>query len=266
MEEKIKINDININYKIEGIKNKKTILFIHGLSDDLNYWNNLSQELKKDYKTLSYDLRGHGKTDLGNIDVNINTYEEDIYNLLNKLNIKEVVIISLSLGGNIALQFSLKHPEMVKGLILMSTFSQMNINLKNKFKLLEDSIEKDYLEFYDNIIQYCLPKDMLNKHKETLNKIKFEKAKTSNKKGILCGIKAGYNFSISSQLNKINTPVLILSGEKDDITPINLQKIIHKNIKNSKLITFPDTKHNILIKRNMEKINKLIKEFLDKNY
>lgn len=265
----IKINDINVHYKLQGLKNEKTIVFIHGLSDDLNYWSKLEYIFNKEYKTLSYDLRGHGKTeDIGsfNREVNYDTYQENLYNLLKKLDIKEAVFVGLSLGGNIALNFAIKHPEMTKGLILISAFSEMTPELRVIFKSFEKSILHNYLSFYDNIIRFCLPENMLKEYEDTLNYIKYEKSKTANMKGILDGIVAGYDCSLTNELYKINCPTLILTGENDEITPINLQKRINDNIKDSKMIIFPNTKHNILIKENMSKIIELMEELLKNSF
>lgn len=266
VKDKIKINDIDTYYKLQGLENEKTIVFIHGLSDDLNYWSKLEYNFSKEYKTLSYDLRGHGKTDLGTVEVNYDTYQNDLYNLLKKLDIKEAVFVGLSLGGNIALNFAIKHPEMTKGLILMSAFSEMTPELRVIFKEFEKSISHSYLSFYDNIIRFCLPENMLKEYKDALNYTKYEKSKTANIKGILCGIVAGYDCSLTNELYKINCPTLILTGENDDITPINLQKRINENIKDSKMIIFPNTKHNILINENINKIIKLMEELLKNSY
>ena len=267
MEDKIKINDINVHYKLQGLKNEKTIVFIHGLSDDLNYWNKIENKFNKEYKTLSYDLRGHGETDEGlDIEVDYDIYQEDLYILLKKLDIKEAIFVGLSLGGNIAINFAIKHPEMTKDLILISAFSEMTPELKTIFKGFEKSILKDYLSFYDNIIRFCLPESMLKEYKDVLNYIKYEKSKTANTKGILNGIIAGYDCSLTKELYKINCPTLILTGEDDDITPINLQKRINDNIKDSKIIIFPNTKHNILIGKNRDKVIELMEEFLKNSY
>ena len=59
------INDICINYELEG--EGKTIVFVHGLSDSLEYWKVLSENLKNDYQTLIYDLRGHGVHPVGRL-------------------------------------------------------------------------------------------------------------------------------------------------------------------------------------------------------
>ena len=145
-----KINNINIHYQIKGIENEKAIVFIHGLSDDLVFWEPLVNEFP-DYKRVSYDLRGHGRSECKNDEASIDLYQEDLYQLLNKLNIKEAVFVGLSLGGNIALKFAIEHPEMTKGLILMSTFSQMTPKLINIFENFEKAIKNKYENFYDLI-------------------------------------------------------------------------------------------------------------------
>ncbi|MCQ2737330.1 MAG: alpha/beta hydrolase [archaeon] len=260
-----KINNINIHYQIKGIENEKAIVFIHGLSDDLVFWEPLVNEFP-DYKRVSYDLRGHGRSECKNDEGSIDLYQEDLYQLLNKLNIKEAVFVGLSLGGNIALKFAIEHPEMTKGLILMSTFSQMTSKLINIFENFEKAIQNKYENFYDLILPFCLPLYMLKTHKELLDNLKSEKAKTANIDGILGGIHAGPNFNVSNELSKIECPTLIFAGSDDEITPIELQEIIHKNIKNSKMIIFPNTCHNVLIGKNKAKINSLIKEFLKEVY
>lgn len=122
------INGICINYELEG--EGKTIVFVHGLSDSLVYWKVLTETLKKDYQTLIYDLRGHGESTDDDRNTTIDLYQEDLYQLLNALNIEDAVFIGLSLGGNVILDLAVNHPEMVKGLIVMSSFPEHDEKLK----------------------------------------------------------------------------------------------------------------------------------------
>ena len=135
---KININDICINYQIEG--DGKTIVFVHGLSDNLNYWNILTTELKNDFQVLSFDLRGHGESTDNDSKTSIDLYQDDLYQLLKALNIDNAVFVGLSLGGNIILDLALNHPEMVNGLIVMSSFSEQSERLSKIFKDFEDGI------------------------------------------------------------------------------------------------------------------------------
>ena len=70
---------IKLNYTIEG--SGETLVFIHGLSDNLLYWEFLASNLKKDFQVLRFDLRGHGQTELGEDEISIGTYVQDLHNL-----------------------------------------------------------------------------------------------------------------------------------------------------------------------------------------
>ena len=254
------INDICINYELEG--EGKTIVFVHGLSDSLTYWKVLSENLKNDYQTLIYDLRGHGESSDDDKNTTIDLYQEDLYQLLNALNIEDAVFIGLSLGGNVILDLAVNHPEMVKGLIVMSSFPEHDEKLKKIFNDFDNEIDQGFVEFFDTILPYTLTDDLLEEHKELLENVKHEAAKTANIEGIKKGINAGYGFNLTDKLNEINVPTLVIAGEEDNLTNLDIQEKIHDNIENSEMIVLEKTKHNILIGRNIEKVLNIINEFM----
>lgn len=90
-----------MNYKIEG--NGETLVFIHGLSDSLIYWEFLASNLKRDYQVLRYDLRGHGDCELGDDEITMDTYVGDLYNILSELNIDELSSLAFRWEGQLHL-------------------------------------------------------------------------------------------------------------------------------------------------------------------
>lgn len=254
------INDLNINYELEG--EGKTIVFVHGLSDSLAYWKVLSENLKNDYQTLIYDLRGHGESSDDDKNTTINLYQEDLYQLLKALNIENAVFVGLSLGGNIILDLAVNHPEMVNGLVVMSSFPEHDENLKKIFNDFDNAIDQGFVEFFDTILPYTLTDDMLEEHKELLENVKFEAAKTANLEGIKKGINAGYGFNLTDRLNEINVPTLVIAGEEDNLTTLDIQRKISDNIRDCELLVLEKTKHNILIGRNIEKLLNIINDFM----
>ena len=256
------INDITINYELEG--EGKTIVFVHGLSDSLAYWKVLSENLKNDYQTLIYDLRGHGESSDDDRNTTIDLYQEDLYQLLKSLNIENAVFVGLSLGGNVILNLAVNHPEMVNGLVVMSSFPEHDEKLKNIFDDFDNAIDEWFVEFFDTILPYTLPDDILEEHKELLENVKVEAAKTANIEGIKKGINAGYGFNLSDKLNEINAPTLVIAGEEDNLTTLDIQRKISDNIQDSELIVLEKTKHNILIGRNIEKVLNIINDFMSK--
>ncbi len=258
----IKINNLNINYNIEG--NGFPIVFIHGLSDNLSYWEPLVNEFRNSYKTIRYDLRGHGKSDNGDEDPSIELYEEDLCNLLKELNIKKAIFVGLSLGGNIALEIATNHSEMVAGLVIMSSYSETSHKLKRIFKEFENAIKINYEEFFDRILPYTMPEDLIKEYENELKSLKEELAEVQNCQGILNGIHAGKEFFITNKLRKIETPTLIIAGSDDELTSPHTQKKIVKNIKNSEYVELENTKHNILLPGNIPKVIRILKDFFDK--
>ena len=256
------INDICINYELEG--EGKTIVFVHGLSDSLAYWKVLSETLKNDYQTLIYDLRGHGESSDDDRNTTIDLYQEDLYQLLKALNIENSVFVGLSLGGNVILDLAVNHPEMVKGLIVMSSFPEHDEKLKKIFDDFDNAIDEGFVEFFDTILPYTLTEDLLEEHKELLESVKHEAAKTANLEGIKKGVNAGYGFNLTEKLNEINAPTLVIAGGEDNLTSLDIQRKISDNIKDSELIVLGKTKHNILIGRNIEKVLNIINDFMSK--
>ena len=258
----INVNNITINYELEG--NGKTIVFVHGLSDNLEYWKIITSELKNNYQVLIYDLRGHGNSTTDDEEISIDLYQEDLYQLLKALNIDNAVFAGLSLGGNIIMDFAIEHPEMVNGLIIMSSFSEQNDRLAKIFNDFEEGIDNGFVEFFDVIVPYTLTEDMLEMHRETLDLLKYEAAKVANIEGIKKGIKAGNAFNITDRLSEIDVPTIVIAGAEDDLTDFDTQRKISDNIKDSELIILENTKHNLLVGYNIEKILNIINEFMQK--
>lgn len=250
---------MELNYFLEG-SGDKTIVFIHGLSDSLDYWRNLSAQLRGEYRILLYDLRGHGKTPYSPFTMDL--LAEDLHELLLKLNISKASLAGLSLGGNVALSFALKYPDMVEKLVIMSSFSEVDDTLKSRFEDFKIAIRNSYEEFYDVIIGYVLPEDILNENRELLEFYKKEAAMGANQRAIENGIDIGVDFHVTDKLRYLSCQALILAGKDDILTSTKLSQIMNDNIEDSQLVIFENTKHNLLIDRNMSKIVELIRGFI----
>ncbi|OWT33662.1 hypothetical protein BGI41_01320 [Methanobrevibacter sp. 87.7] len=258
----ININSINMNYKISG--NGFPVVLIHGLSDDLNYWRYLTKYLEKYYKVISMDLRGHGKTDEGNEKYTINLIKDDVIKLLEKLNINKFHLIGFSLGGQISLKIAVENPELISKLILISTLPRSDEYTKKNFKIMLDSLNESFESFYDTMIKYVLPEDIIRENKNKLDNTKINQTKTKNQRAILKTLKTCNNFDIYNKLPEIKNKTLIIYGEDEEIISYNNIKELEK-IPNSKIVSFPNTKHNILIKRNFNEAKNLIINFLNED-
>lgn len=255
----ININSIKMNYKISG--NGFPIVLIHGLSDDLNYWKHLTKYLERYYKVISMDLRGHGKTGEGNEKYTMNLIKDDVIKLLKKLNINKFHLIGFSLGGQISLKIAVENPELVSKLVLISTLPRADNYTNRNFKIMLNSINESFECFYDTMIKYVLPDDIIKENKNKLDEIKIIQSKNKNQSAIIKTLETCKNFNIYNKLSEIKNKTLILYGEDEEIISYNNIKELEK-IPNSKIYSFPNTKHNVLIKRNFNEAKNIIINFL----
>ena len=248
-----------MNFKVEG--NGRPLVFIHGLSDSLLYWEFLASYLKSDYQIIRMDLRGHGESYLGNDEVNIDLYVDDLKNLLNDLNLDKVDLIGFSLGGAVALDFSLKYPENVSSLVLMSSFSKSDEYLTNIFTQFKDALKNSFEDFYDLILPMVLCPEVIDDNREALDQIREFASKTANTDAYIKAVDACMEFDVDDSLSKIEVPTLVMSGKYDEISLLSSQKTIQKKIKNSELIVFDNVKHNILVGKNNERVLEVLEKF-----
>ncbi len=250
-----------MNYKVEG--NGEALLFIHGLSDNLLYWEFLATFLKKDYQVIRVDLRGHGESELGSDEITRDLFVEDLINILNELNVDKVNLIGFSLGGVIALDFAFKYPNKVDSLVLMSSFAKINNHLLGIFNEFKSALNIGFEEFYDLILPMVLCPNIIEENNEELELLKLSASPTANTQAYIKAIDTCLDFDVENKLPKIGIPTLILAGKYDEITTVDIQEDIYRNIEDSKLIILDDVKHNLLVGQNNMKILEILKEFFN---
>ncbi|MDZ4674056.1 MAG: alpha/beta fold hydrolase [Gemmatimonadota bacterium] len=96
------------------------VLFIHGYPLDRTIWQHQVAHLEG-YRRIAPDLRGMGRSDAPDLGYSMATYSDDLAGLLEVLGEESVVLCGLSMGGYVALEFLRRHPDRVRGLVLMDT-------------------------------------------------------------------------------------------------------------------------------------------------
>ena len=106
----------------EGDKSKPPLILLHGSNGSLHNWERLVEELKSDYRLISFDLPGHGLTGA--------TPQEDYSNIAMANFTREIVelygfdtvtLVGHSAGGGVALRYALMHPREVDAMVLVSS-------------------------------------------------------------------------------------------------------------------------------------------------
>lgn len=140
---------IEWHYDLEG--EGDVLLFIHGWGVDRRIWRQQLKHFKNNYKVLTVDLPGHGKTSFKKVSLDVMAL--DIHQLLESLGIRELSIIGSSLGGMVALKIYHMGKEVIDKLIFVGSTPKFarsddfphGLNLE-KMKKLGDQLETNYPE------------------------------------------------------------------------------------------------------------------------
>ncbi|MCJ9673942.1 MULTISPECIES: 3-oxoadipate enol-lactonase [unclassified Neorhizobium] len=118
----VHINDIVIHYDIQRAGDgKPVVVFINSLGTDSRIWHHELPKLAEDYTILTYDKRGHGLSGLGNPPYSIADHAADLSGLLDHLQLSQVIVCGLSVGGLIAQSLYATRPDLMKALIFSNT-------------------------------------------------------------------------------------------------------------------------------------------------
>ena len=112
-----KVDSFGTSYSLIKINEKNPIIFIHGVGLTKEIW--VPQiNFFKDYNILTYDLLGHGKTPLNKSQLSFEDFSDQLFNLINELNINKIHLVGFSLGALIARHFTSKHNDRLSSLII----------------------------------------------------------------------------------------------------------------------------------------------------
>ena len=124
---KVQINDIEMSYYTLGDKNKYPLVFLHGALVFTDYYNDLIENLSKEYYIIGVDIRGHGRTTIGTNSFSFTQISKDIIDLTNRLEIKKFNMVGHSLGGIILLHLSKDYPMKInKGVSIASLYNPVS--------------------------------------------------------------------------------------------------------------------------------------------
>ena len=116
---KFKVN--GIAGESEGKEDGLPVVFIHAFPASRQMWRPQIEALKRDFRVISYDVRGFGESEAGDGQYMIEFYADDLFSVLDHLQLKQAVVCGLSMGGYIALRAAERSPERFSGLVLCDT-------------------------------------------------------------------------------------------------------------------------------------------------
>lgn len=239
------------------------VVFIHGFPFSHQMWRPQFEALPSGIRAIGYDLLGMGASDPGDGQFTIEGHVDDLIALLDRLSLEKAVLVGLSMGGYIALRAMERHPERVLAAVLSDTRSEADANeakLKRAAQIKEVK-EKGAAVFAEGFLQAVFAAESFELRPEAVALIRniIEATSPKNIAGTLLALAA--RTDTTSSLQKIQVPVLILVGEKDQITPPDAARAMHQGIRASRMEILPEAGHMSNLE-NPEAFNRHLFDFL----
>ncbi|TCC45755.1 alpha/beta hydrolase [Kribbella capetownensis] len=237
-------------YRELGPKGGIPVVFFVHLAATLDNWDpRIIDPIAQGRHVVAFDNRGVGAS-TGQVPDSVEAMADDAYIFIKALGLDKVDIFSFSLGGMIAQALVVKHPELVRKLVLTGTGPAGG-----------KDIDKVAGTTYYDILRATLtrsdPKEFLFFNRSATGKpaarafVNRLKERTADRdapmkiKGFQTQLKAIKNWgrSAPADLSKITQPTLIANGDNDRMVPSILSEDLHRRIKDSQLIIYPDSGH-----------------------
>jgi 3-oxoadipate enol-lactonase len=202
----IQSNGISIYYEIHGAG--EPVLLIGGLANDLTDYerSGILTLLAQHFQLIAFDNRGAGRSDKPREPYSMAMMAEDAAGLLDGLGIARAHVVGVSMGGRIALELVLRHPEKANKLVLVSTGPRAVRSRRRR-------------------ILFLLARMPFFRGKYPQPYYAFRNQ-----------VEASSNYDCSERLNEIRAPTLVMHGRRDGVAPYAIAEEMRQRIPNSRMV------------------------------
>jgi len=252
----IDVEGIKVKYDEFGKSNEKIVIFLHGLGSSSLTWRDIPEALSKYFHTIVLDLVGFGWTDKPHENYTIDYFCKFLDKFLSKMGVEcteKLNVIGHSLGGYIALEYSIRNKTRINKLILFNSSGLLG----KPTPLLCD---------YLNAVQTKDPVLRYNKLKNVFEKLLADRIRLLpivvdifvsiiDMPGAKHAFESAFENSTSTtlDLNTINVikeiPCLIIWGEKDRLIPVTFAEKFRVILEDATILIINDAGHSPFIEK-----------------
>ncbi|NHK32738.1 MAG: alpha/beta hydrolase [Asgard group archaeon] len=251
------ISVIDIN---ENPVHDYTLICVHGWGSNALNYRYVLKFLAPYFRVIAFDLKGHGESDKEDDTYDIGQFTEELAQLIDHYDPKNLILIGHSMGTAIVMNYLYLNPHRANAALLLSGAANFREPLPRivplVFSHMDDRIKNLLVELALSIYSSSkLPKKIQKILRKQLKVTPYHVYRNAL-------LNTVFAWKRDEDLNKIQTPILIMVGGKDILTPQKNSEKLNQLLPNSRLIILPDVNHALLLEQGMEVTN-LIREFVE---
>ena len=250
------VNGLKMYYEVHG--SGEPVVLLHGAFMTItNNWTGWIAELAKTRKVIAVEMQGHGRTADIERDISSENLADDVAALLDHLKIPKADLIGYSMGGAVAMQCAIRHPDKVRKVVVISSMFR------------RDGMVKEALEMFPKLTADAFKGSPIEAEYKKLSPTPDEFPNFVQR--IVATASKGYDFG-ADKLKATTAPMFFIHGDADGVRLAHVAEMfrlkggeIHGDMKPrsaSRLAILPDTTHVTLMQR-IPIIVPMVNGFLD---
>jgi 3-oxoadipate enol-lactonase len=228
------------------------VVLAHGMWCDAGMFQSLAQLLATRARVLTPDFRAHGRSDVPTSSWSVADLAGDLAAILDQLEVPNAVLLGFSMGGMAAVEFALRYPARLTGLILVGTSAAAeglvrSAEIKTLARLIDLTGPARFLPNEASRATFSSPFRRRNPREIT----RWESVVRAMPRAALTqALRAvAGRRPLLDQLNRIRVPVTIVAGAADRVVKPKSSEAMHQRLPGSTLVVYPGTGHAVPTER-----------------
>ncbi|KFC70876.1 3-oxoadipate enol-lactonase [Bosea sp. LC85] len=253
------IGDVTLNYRLQG--SGTPLVCIHGVGSYLEAWEGVAERLADQFRILTFDLRGHGRSTKVQGRYEIDDFVGDALALADHAGFETFHLAGFSLGGLIAQRLALTHQERIRRLVLLATVAGRTEDERARVAARLAALQAgDRGSHYDASLSRWLTEDFQARNPELIAMLRRRNAE-NDPECYAAAYRVLAQTDFGGLLDQIRVPVLVATGEEDAASNPRMARYMHERIGGSELHILPGMRHSILTEA-PEQVAALMRGFL----
>ncbi len=237
------------------------IIFLHGTGGSGKVWFNQLRRFAPDHRVIAPDLPGNGRTPLPDFIASLDDYPAFVLALMAMAGLAQAVLVGNSMGGRVALQLALDHPERVSGLVLVNSSGLRLPGIPTVGIRETDPRKFASLLFYSASGRDAGSSGLAARQVSMVER-GVDSPEQKQARETMLRLTAGpLRRDMQDRLGEIQAPTLVIWGEGDRIIPLDYGEAFAAGIPNSRLAVIARAGHVPMIER-PGAVNEAIAAFL----
>lgn len=263
-----RVNDLDIVYDIAGPVGAPPVLMINGLGAARAGWALQVPALAERYRVITFDNRDVGQTGPGENPgfYPMRQFADDAAGLLDVLGIERAHVIGASMGGTIAQELVLSHPDRVRSAQIVCSWAKTDpwfADLLTQWEAVYEYQGPLAWSHHAWLVVYTWrayrdPKFLPNAERDVLAN-EYPQSFDSFRRQV----RAAREFDVLGRLGRVDTPIHVIVGDEDLLTPPRFSRQIAAAIPGAELTVFPEVGHGLFWEKTDE-FNRALLSFLDR--